>query len=346
MKYIQKEYQQILDIYSSSIPNFIIPFLQAPVLQRITGIGQNCGTEFSCLYDYKTIFSRFEHSLGVSMIIWNFTKDKKQTLSWLFHDISHSVFSHVGDFILWDAEKQEASEQYITQLLKKDTLIVRELEKLGLSLSDVDDYEKYPIADNPGPQLAADRLEYNLSSAITLGTLNIDEIQEIYTDIHVIKNEYWADELAFKNPRMAEKFWFLSINNDATNYSSPKSVISMSFISEIIKRMLTNNELSHMDLYKLQDSEIIQMMQESKDEQVRNMWKYYQQLSTLKLYNTEPVTDNYYINSRCKKRFVDPLIHLWTTPLRLSKYSNSFLHAKNKHLEKNKQWVSINYKLI
>jgi len=73
----------------------------------------------------------------------------KQTLAGLLHDISHTVFSHVGDFLLGDAVKQESSEKHTEYLLANDPVITSELSKLNISLSDVQDYTMYTIADNP-----------------------------------------------------------------------------------------------------------------------------------------------------------------------------------------------------
>jgi hypothetical protein len=36
MDYIQNEYQELLKIYSSDIPDFIMPFLKSPALQRMS----------------------------------------------------------------------------------------------------------------------------------------------------------------------------------------------------------------------------------------------------------------------------------------------------------------------
>lgn len=36
------------------------------------------------------------------------------------------------------------------------------LKRDGISFEEISDYKRYPIADNPRPQLSADRLEYHL----------------------------------------------------------------------------------------------------------------------------------------------------------------------------------------
>jgi len=277
------------------------------------------------------------------MIIWNFTDDRKQTLAWLVHDVSHSVFSHVGDFVLWDVEEQEASEQYITQLLQWDEIVMQELSKLDIKLSEIDDYEKYPIADNHWPQLAADRLEYNLSSWIAMWFREISQIKKIYQNISVMINEYGNQELWFSDQYIAEDFWLLSIENDHISFSAPRSIVSMSFIADIIKKMLLNKELGHMDLYSLQDKDVIDMMNNSPDEQVRNMWKYYTQFSEFELHSSKPNMQKYSVSSKCKRRFVDPLISTQQWIVRLSKVSETFTQKRDQHINQPEQWISLDF---
>lgn len=97
---ITPDYFPLLNIYSDEKPDFLLPFLEAPVLQRLNDISQGCGTEYCKFYTFKVHQSRLTHSIGVALIVRHFTHDQKQTLAGLFHDISHSIFSHVGDFLL------------------------------------------------------------------------------------------------------------------------------------------------------------------------------------------------------------------------------------------------------
>jgi hypothetical protein len=56
----------------------------------------------------------------------------------------------------------------MVRLISEDPIISSELKELGIGIAEVDDYTIYPIADNHGPQLSADRLEYTLSSGLNM----------------------------------------------------------------------------------------------------------------------------------------------------------------------------------
>lgn len=98
--------QQYFNILSpEGIPDFLFPYIETKEMQRIGKISMNCGTDYTQIFHNKFFYSNLEHSIGVALIVWHFTKDKKQTLSGLFHDIATPVFKHCIDFMNGDHEK-------------------------------------------------------------------------------------------------------------------------------------------------------------------------------------------------------------------------------------------------
>ena len=111
-----KEYFKIL---SPEIPEFLEEYIETPEMQKQASISVSCGTYYSKLFpDIKLWYSSLDHSVAVSLIIWNFTKDKKQTLAGLFHDIATPVFKHCIDFMNGDSEKQESTEERTSDIIK------------------------------------------------------------------------------------------------------------------------------------------------------------------------------------------------------------------------------------
>ena len=75
-----KEYFNILS--DGEIPNFLSSYINTKEMQKQKGISVTS----SCYYSkmFKNIdkwYSSLDHSVAVALIIWHFTKDKKQTLS-------------------------------------------------------------------------------------------------------------------------------------------------------------------------------------------------------------------------------------------------------------------------
>lgn len=335
--------QNIQKVFSNEIPSFMLPFLQSKSLNRLKDISQNCGLDYTKLYN-KLPYSRFEHSINVALIIWKFTQSKEQALSWLFHDISNTTFSHVWDFLLWDAEKQESSEIYGNQILSNDPLIIEELNKLNISIDKVDEYKLYPIADNNLPQLSADRLEYNLSNPILTNTRTIQDIKTIYDDIIILKNEKQNIELWFQNKELAIEFWLLSIENDESSFSSYESVCGMHFLSHILQKLIQKKYLNHIDLYTLQEKEIVNLIYEKNDLEILDMRNYYTNLHSYKISRYYPKTDNFFVSSKCKKRYVDPLIKTSNWNIRVSSISKEYVQKRDYNLNRATERIILDYK--
>ena len=344
LPFLHPEYLPFVRIYSEGIPSFFEPFFDSPALLRLKGVGQNCGTEFSKMYSYRAAYSRLDHSLGVALIVWNFSKDPKAALAGLFHDISHTAFSHVGDFLLGDAENQESAELHTRSILENDSVIPAELAKLGLTVADVEDYSRFPIADNPGPKLSADRLEYTLSSARSLNFKTLDEIRSLYGSLVAVTTE--DEAIAFDDAEKAEEFALLSVQNDAGCFSSYESVSAMSFLAAILKRLSEVGGIAPMELYVLQDADFIERIKRSDDEKLRKMWAFFENMETYKILRYPRETDTFVVSTKCKRRFIDPLVSVAGKghPLRVSEYSEAFKKARDYHLGRQEEWIVLNYR--
>lgn len=344
LRHLHPDYLPFVEIYSPEIPAFLEPFFKSPALLRLKGVGQNCGTEFCKYYSYRAAFSRLDHSLGVALIVWNFSKDPKATLAGLFHDISHTAFSHVGDFLLGDAENQESAELHTRSILENDPVIPAELVKLGLAVSDVEDYARFPLADNPGPKLSADRLEYTLSTAHSLATKSLEEIRSLYRSLVAVTAENEA--IAFDDAEKAEEFALLSIQNDAGCFSSYESVSAMAFLAAILKRLSEIGGIAPMELYTLQDADFIERIKRSEDQKLSKMWNFFQNLESYKILRYPRKTDGYAISSKCKRRFIDPLVSVAGKghPIRVSEYSEEFKKARDYHLGRQEEWIVLGYR--
>lgn len=116
--------KQYFSILSDDIPEFLKEYINTPEMQKQAGISVSCGTIYSKMYN-QMWYSSLDHSVAVSLIIWNFTKDKKQTLSGLFHDIATPTFKHAIDFMNGDYEKQESTEELTTKIISESEEIMK-----------------------------------------------------------------------------------------------------------------------------------------------------------------------------------------------------------------------------
>lgn len=237
---LKEPIKRYFDILSPEKPDFLEEYINTPEMKKQAGISVSCGTYYSKLFPEIALWnSNLDHSVAVALIIWNFTKDKKQTLSGLFHDIATPAFKHCIDFMNGDYEKQESTEELTTEIIRNSTEIMNLLERDGIKIEEINDYHKYPIADNDTPMLSSDRLEYTLSNGLGVRRKlwDLDEIKEIYENIEIQKNEDGIEELGFKDKEIAEKF-VKNMSILSKSYIDNRTKISMQLLADIIKKCM------------------------------------------------------------------------------------------------------------
>lgn len=302
---VDKRIIEYLNILEPEFPGWINDYINTKELLSQKYISVTCGTIYSNLFESDFFFSSLDHSVAVALIIWHFTHDKKQTLSGLFHDIATPAFKHCVDFLNGDYMTQESTEDLTIEMIKKSSEIVKLLERDNIKISEIEDYHIYPIADNDTPRLSADRLEYSLSNALfTYKLLDIESIKEIYNDIEIQKNSENEMELGFKTKKIARKFVKVT-SRLSIIYREDRTRYSMQFIADILKQLSNENKISRQDLYNLKESEVIDVIESSKYNDIFNIWKNATKVKTSK----EEPKDVYYVHHGAKIRYIDPLVN-------------------------------------
>ena len=318
---LPKEIKEYFNILSEDYPEFLNDYINTPRMLKQKEISVSCGTYYSKMFNINTWYSSLDHSIAVALIIWHFTHDKKQTLAGLFHDISTPAFKHCIDFMNGDRENQESTEDLTKEMIINSKEIMDLLKKDNISIDEISDYHMYPIADNDTPLLSADRLEYTLSNG--LGVIKklwtLDEVKEIYNNLTIVKNENKIDEMCFKNKEIAEDF----VNKMSTLsilYMNEQRRFAMQFLADIMKRLSNKNIITINDLYELSEKEIINIIENSNEDNIStcfNIWKNSNDIKT----SNEYIPDKYCININAKKRYINPLVLINNKPVRISEIS-------------------------
>lgn len=303
---VRKEIKEYFNVLEPNFPKWLNEYINTKELLFQQYVSMTCGTIYSDLFSENDFFySNLEHSIGVALIIWHFTHDKKQTLSGLFHDIATPAFKHCVDFLNGDYINQESTEDLTTQIINNSEEISRLLKIDNIKVSEVDNYHLYPIADNDTPRLSADRLEYSLSNGMfSYKLLDFEDVSEIYNDIEIQKNEDNEMELGFKTKAIARKF-VKATSKMSVIYREDRTRFSMQFIADILKKLNEENKITKADLYRLKESEIIDIIEKSKYKEVFNKWKNAKKVKT----STEKPKDVYYIKLNSKIRYINPLFN-------------------------------------
>ncbi len=333
-----KEYFEILS--SEGIPEFLNEYIETPQMQKLGGISTSCGTVYSKLFNHKFSNTTLDHSIGVALIVWNFTKNKKQTLAGLFHDIATPVFKHTIDFMNGDYETQESTKELTKQIISESKEIMELLNRDGIKIEEVADYHIYPIADNDTPKLSSDRLEYTLSNGLgaTKELWTLEEIREIYEDIEVQENEDKIEELGFKNQKIAEKFVH-GMRQLSAEYIQNKTKFSMQFLADIMKKMSEMNQITQKDLYNLTEKEIIEKIEKCEEKNIAKNFDFWRNATIINESDTEVIGKYCVSIMNPKIRYIDPLVKVKDKFNRISKISE----VASQEIEKAKKFKTKKY---
>lgn len=302
---VSKKIKDYFKILEPNFPEWLNEYIDTKELLSQQYISVTCGTIYSHLFESDFFFSSLDHSVAVALIVWHFTHDKKQTLSGLFHDIATPVFKHCVDFLNGDYMTQESTEDLTTEIIKNSKEIMALLKRDKINIEEVDNYHLYPIADNDTPKLSADRLEYSLSNALfTYKLLDFESIKEIYDDIEIQLNEENEIELGFRTKKMARNFVKVT-SRLSVIYREDRTRYSMQLLADILKRLSNENKISKKDLYELKESEVINIIENSRYNNIFNIWK---NAKKVKISKEEP-KNVYYVHHGAKIRYIDPLFN-------------------------------------
>lgn len=260
-----KYYLELLGF--SDMPDFIIKYLNCPSLIRLKDVGYFCGMDYASkdIYDFREYISRYDHSLTVALIVYKLTHDKKATIAGLFHDIATPCFSHVIDYMNKDHEKQETTEEYTDFVIENDIWLCHCLEEDGIYLEDIVDFKKYSIVDNDRPKACADRIDGVVLTGIGW-TKNISKnyIKNIVMAMRLFKNENEELEIGFNSLEVAKLVLKVSESIDSYCHSK-EDFYMMELLAKITKYAIDMNIICYDDLYKLNEKELFNILEESSD---------------------------------------------------------------------------------
>ncbi len=171
----------------------LLDLIQRPTFQRLKGIKQAGPSAIA--YPFKTV-TRFEHCLGVYVLLRQLGAGRKEQVAGLLHDISHTAFSHAVDFIE-TSDEQDHHESLKPEFLgRKD--IASALAALGFRPRDFYDDSVFPLLERPIPWLCADRIDYFLRDSLTCGVTTPEQARAILDDLVVV-----GDTIAFADASVA-----------------------------------------------------------------------------------------------------------------------------------------------
>ena len=294
------------DIYIAALPPALSAMAETPAMQRLSRVGMHCGCEYTSYPIYRNAegrYTRYTHSLGTAAIVWHFTHDVKQAAAGLLHDIATPAFAHVVDFLNGDHMRQESTETRTRAMIAACSELTAIIARYGLRVEDVEDYHRYPIADNDSPRLSADRLEYTLGNAHLVFHCPEQMLKRIYDDLFVGQNEDGEPELCFSHAEAADAFTRLALRQSEW-FVSDDDRFSMQYLAEILHDAQRAGALTVDDLYTDEARVIARLLSVPA---VAARWEDFRRITGTRS-GPRPPDGVFSIKVAAKKRSIDPLV--------------------------------------
>ena len=302
-----QEYFEILA--GNDIPDFIYKYLKTDTMKRLKGVSFFSGIDYNRIpsHDLKYFYSRYDNSIASALIVWNLTKNKKETIVTLLHNAGTPVFSHCVDYMLKDYKVQRKARKALIDMIGKDNNLIAKLEQDKLEANDFQDLSKYPILENDTPRFSAPRLDgIFISNLIWTRIWSNEDIKQMYASIQKGINEDKNSEIAFNNLKMAEKF-FEGVYKYTFEMEQCEEKLTLELIANVIKESIDNGIVTEKNLYKLTEKEFItEVIRHEKSEACR-LWN---EVTKLTFVGRSDVPKDVFkcYSIEAKKRYVDPLI--------------------------------------
>ncbi|MGG1607892.1 HD domain-containing protein [Bacillus wiedmannii] len=264
-------------------------------VQRLKGIHQ-AGASY--LMNEKWNVTRFDHSVGVMLLIKKLGGSVEEQMAGLLHDVSHTAFSHVIDYV-FDNRNESYHEEIFSSVVKNSEIPVI-LAKYGYNYEDIllDD-SKWTLLERSAPELCADRVDYTLRDMYTYGYISLEEAQDFLDDLIAVDGK-----MVLQNIEIAEWFTETYYKEVIDFFMKPINIYGNDMLAKTLKLAL-HKKVIHADDFLLEDDELISKLQLCNDPEVEALLRKVHPNVKVKEDRNE-----YDLHQKNKVRLIDPpLLH-------------------------------------
>lgn len=275
-------------------------------VQRLKGVYQG-GASFFVNENWNV--TRYEHSIGVMLLIKKLGGSLEEQIAGLLHDVSHTAFSHVIDYVLENMD-EDYHEKIYHQIIT-DSDIPRILRKYGYDYKNIllDD-SKWKLLEQPAPELCADRIDYTLRDMYQYGNITIEEINVFLDNLILIDGKIYL-----KSVTAAEWFVKTYFKEVIDFFMNPLNIYGYDFLAKTLKIAL-NKKIINLNTLVGTDEEVMDLLRLSDDKDVKNLLNRIHPNVIVKEDKYE-----YDLHRKNKLRLIDPSVLSETQLIRSSKLS-------------------------
>lgn len=218
----------------------LLDLMASRAMQRTKGISQH---GITALLGITPPFSRFDHCAGTMLLVRRLGAPIQEQIAALLHDISHTAFSHVIDFVFDDHSGQSYHED------KKEEFVANSdipaiFNRHGMDWRNFMDEAKFPLLEQPAPALCADRLDYFLRDLEFLKLAKRAEVQSVLDSLEVVDGR-----IAVNDINVARWLAYTFIEADRTSWSNFREVGLYQVTAEAIRAAIRDELVGPADIW-------------------------------------------------------------------------------------------------
>ncbi len=171
----------------------LLDLIRSSAFERLKRIRQY-GVTWFIRDEYE--YTRHEHSLGVFYLTRKYGAPLDEQVAALLHDVSHTAFSHVGDYIYGHIRSEKVMQDEMHEQYIVDSGLMTILQKYGFSHAVTEEAKKSQLCfEQEKPNICADRFEYVLNGALIEGIFSEQDIRDIVQHVHFKNGTWFFDDL-------------------------------------------------------------------------------------------------------------------------------------------------------
>lgn len=261
----------------------VIELIKSAPFQRLKKIAQYGIPD---KYYFIKNITRFEHSIGVMILLKKLGASEKEQIAGLLHDISHTAFSHLIDWVIGKVGGDENFQDEQHKNFMNSKTLSKVLRKYKFNPEEIFDYKRFGLLERPIPMLCADRVDYSLRE------FPKTRARFCINNLLVLDNK-----IVFKNKKAAKLFALSYLSIQENHWGGFEAKARYFIFANLLRYALDKKIIKFGNFWKY-DQYIIEKLEKSKDEKI---------LKTLKVLKNKSLR-KYKMGKLVKKKFrrVDP----------------------------------------
>lgn len=241
----------------------LIALIHSRAMQRLKGVLQH---GISALVNITAPVSRFEHSVGVMLLVRRLGGSLEEQIAALLHDVSHTAFSHVIDYVL-DGHDDQSYHDRVKVDYTANTDLPDLLARFGYDWRALVDEDRYSLLEQPAPALCADRLDYFLRDSLDLNLSTPETIQGVLDHLMAWEGRIVTDN---RTPDYAVARWlaYTYIAADEASWSNFREVGLYEVCAQAIRLGLDRGVITRDDFWG-EDAGVWARLREADDPHLR-----------------------------------------------------------------------------